>query len=81
MDATLITLLVKDIAVPEILALIHRTVQDDQTIQITLSKDVAAITQAGQAFLDETRPIRGGGSPSSPASGTLGISTPSIIPK
>lgn len=56
MDATLISILVKDVAVPELLALIHKIVQTDASITIKLSKDVADIKAIGQAYLDETRP-------------------------
>ena len=55
MDTTLITILVKDVAVPELLALLHKSMPTDGDIVIKLSKDVNDVKSIGQAFLDETR--------------------------
>ena len=56
MDSTLITILIRDVAVPEILALLHKHIETDETIVVTLSKDVERIKAQGQAFLDATKP-------------------------
>lgn len=52
---TLVQILVKDVVLPEVLALLHRNVPDEGAIYITLSKDKNRVKAFGQAFLDETR--------------------------
>lgn len=62
MDPTLIAILLKNIVIPEVLALIARRRaggQPDPTpeeIYAHLAQHVAQVQQAGQAFLDATRP-------------------------
>lgn len=53
-DDTLLTILIKDIAIPEVLAFLHRSTPDEGQIFIILSKDTAQIKAVGQAFLDRT---------------------------
>jgi hypothetical protein len=66
MDPTLIAILIKDIAIPEILAIIraHKNatgkMPTDAEVIAALDLDVERFTQIGQNFLDRTR---GGGTP------------------
>lgn len=57
MDSTLIQILVKDVAVPELLKLLsaRREITEGDMV-IVLSNDVEKVKAVGQAFLDQTRP-------------------------
>lgn len=55
-DSTAITIVVKDVIVPELLALLHKQMPTDGEMVIKLSKDADDIKAIGQAFLDQTRP-------------------------
>ena len=52
---TLISFLVEDVLVPELLNAIHKTVPTDQTITITLSKDANTLRALSQPFIDELK--------------------------
>lgn len=55
MDSVLVQILVKDLVLPELLALLHRAVPEEGQMVVILSKDVDRVKAIGQAFLDSTK--------------------------
>lgn len=70
---SLLQILVEDIAVPEILNLLHRNVPTDSQMVIILKRDVQATQAQGQGFLDQML-----GRPPGPPPAPLPLVPPSL---